>query len=73
MNPKLLLDLPAIPGPIHHGGEIIIGPDNALYVTLGDIEGFSKDYSSTKAQNYIERDQNLMAEVGYSVLLRTVS
>ena len=45
VNPKLLLDLPAIPGPIHHGGEIIIGPDNELYVILGDLEGYSKDFS----------------------------
>lgn len=52
VNPKLLLDLPAIPGPIHHGGEIIIGPDNELYVILGDLEGYSKEFSSTKAQNY---------------------
>ena len=52
VNPKLLLDLPAIPGPIHHGGEIIIGPDNELYVIIGDLEGDSKDFSSTKAQNY---------------------
>jgi aldose sugar dehydrogenase len=52
VNPKLLLNLPAIPGPIHHGGEIVIGPDNILYVTLGDIEGSSENYSSTKAQNY---------------------
>ena len=53
VNPKLLLNLTAIPGPIHHGGELIIGPDNALYVTLGDLEGYSKNYSRTKAQNYI--------------------
>jgi glucose/arabinose dehydrogenase len=52
VNPKLILDLPAIPGPIHHGGELVIGPDNLLYVVLGDIEGSSENYSSTKAQNY---------------------
>jgi glucose/arabinose dehydrogenase len=54
VNPKLLLDLPATPGPIHHGGELIIGPDNALYVTVGDLEGYSKNYSRTKAQNYMD-------------------
>jgi aldose sugar dehydrogenase len=52
VNPKLLLNLTATPGPIHHGGELIIGPDNVLYVTVGDMEGYSKNYSSTKAQNY---------------------
>ena len=31
-NPKLLLDLPAMPGPRHMGGVIAIGPDGNLYV-----------------------------------------
>ncbi len=30
VNPTLLLDLPAAPGPRHNGGKIIIGPDNNL-------------------------------------------
>jgi aldose sugar dehydrogenase len=37
VNPKLLLDLPALPGPPHNGGKIIIGPDNNVYVTIGDV------------------------------------
>jgi glucose/arabinose dehydrogenase len=39
VNPKLLLDLPAAPGPRHNGGAIIIGPDNNLYIPIGDIDG----------------------------------
>jgi glucose/arabinose dehydrogenase len=66
VNPKLLLDLPATPGPIHHGGELIIGPDNALYVVIGDIEGYSELNSSTKAQNY----QNGTEPDGRSGILR---
>ena len=31
VNPTLILDLPAIPGPNHDGGKLIIGPDNYLY------------------------------------------
>jgi glucose/arabinose dehydrogenase len=46
VNPKLLLDLPAIPGPRHNGGSIIIGPDNNLYVAIGDVDGHT-----TEAQN----------------------
>jgi aldose sugar dehydrogenase len=49
VNPKLLLDLPAIPGPRHNGGAIIIGPDNNLYVPIGDVDGHT-----TEAQNIVD-------------------
>jgi glucose/arabinose dehydrogenase len=39
VNPLLLLDLPAVPGPRHNSGNIIIGPDNNLYVSVGDLDG----------------------------------
>jgi aldose sugar dehydrogenase len=34
VNPKLILDLPAIPGPNHDGGKLAIGPDNYLYAVI---------------------------------------
>jgi aldose sugar dehydrogenase len=37
VNPKLLLDLPATPGPTHNGGKIVIGPDDNVYLTIGDV------------------------------------
>ncbi|HET9806612.1 MAG: PQQ-dependent sugar dehydrogenase [Deltaproteobacteria bacterium] len=37
VNPKLLLDLPFLPGPSHNGGVLDIGPDNNLYLVVGDI------------------------------------
>ena len=37
INRKLLLDLPATPGPAHNGGKIIIGPDNNLYLIIGEL------------------------------------
>jgi aldose sugar dehydrogenase len=39
VNPKLLLDLPATPGPYHNGGRTIIGPDNNVYLSIGDVQG----------------------------------
>jgi aldose sugar dehydrogenase len=39
INPKLLLDLPAKPGHMHNGGVTLIGPDNNLYLVIGDVKG----------------------------------
>jgi aldose sugar dehydrogenase len=39
VNPVLLLELPAVPGPRHNSGNIMIGPDNNLYVSVGDLDG----------------------------------
>ena len=36
-NPKLLLDLPATPGAYHNGGIVTLGPDNSVYVVIGDV------------------------------------
>ena len=37
VNPKLLLDLPYEPGPAHNGGVITIGPDDNVYVVVGNL------------------------------------
>jgi hypothetical protein len=37
VNPTLILDLPAFPGPNHDGGKLAIGPDNYLYAVIGDL------------------------------------
>jgi glucose/arabinose dehydrogenase len=52
LYPKLLLDLPATPGPTHNGGAIQVGPDNNLYVPIGDVHGQSSEVSTTQAQNF---------------------
>jgi len=53
INRLLLMDLPANPGPRHNGGDITIGPDDNLYVTIGDVDGsFKESNTETEAQNY---------------------
>jgi glucose/arabinose dehydrogenase len=37
INPKLILDLPALPGPNHNAGKLAIGPDNYLYAIIGEL------------------------------------
>jgi aldose sugar dehydrogenase len=66
LNPMLLLDLPALPGPRHPGGIIAIGPDDNLYVTVGDIDGTFNEGYKTLTQNY----QNGSSPDGRSGILR---
>ena len=37
VNPRLLLDVPATPGPTHNGGKVTIGSDDNVYLTIGDV------------------------------------
>jgi aldose sugar dehydrogenase len=37
INPKLILDLSALPGPNHNAGKLAIGPDNYLYAIIGEL------------------------------------
>jgi glucose/arabinose dehydrogenase len=53
-KPQLLLDLPWKPGPGHNGGVLKIGPDNNIYVTIGDMtitESNESQLYETQAQN----------------------
>jgi aldose sugar dehydrogenase len=45
-NSKLLLNLPAVPGPNHDGGKVVIGPDSNVYTVIGDLRAHR-----TQAQN----------------------
>jgi glucose/arabinose dehydrogenase len=55
VNPVLLLDLPANPGPRHNGGAIEIGPDQNIYIPVGDIDGsFRTFFTATKTQNFAD-------------------
>jgi aldose sugar dehydrogenase len=47
------LDLPADPGPRHNGGDVLIGPDRNLYITVGDIDGsYRGEQWQTSSLNY---------------------
>ena len=63
VNSKLLINLPATPGAIGNGGKVVIGPDNNIYITIGDV-GINGHY--TKAQNI----QNGTEPDGTSGILR---
>jgi parallel beta-helix repeat protein len=52
LNPHLILSLPALPGPRHNAGAIIIGPDKNVYVPVGDLGGERSSYTRTKSLNY---------------------
>jgi glucose/arabinose dehydrogenase len=52
-NPKLLLDLPATPRPRHNSGAIVLGPDDNLYIPIGDVGGtYQGEESETLTQNF---------------------
>jgi aldose sugar dehydrogenase len=54
INPKLLLDLPAISSSTtgennnHNGGKVIIGPDNNVYAVIGDVGGHQGQAQNVK-------------------------
>ena len=53
INPKLLVGVPSFPDPSHIGGIIDIGPDNNLYVTVGNFQNtIPINLYKTMTQNY---------------------
>jgi aldose sugar dehydrogenase len=54
VNPILLLDLPYLPGPAHTGGAMTIGPDNNIYLAVGEMTptSYGQGDFRFKVQNY---------------------
>jgi glucose/arabinose dehydrogenase len=48
INPTILLDLPAIPGPNHDGGKILLDSTGNLYTVIGDLN------HDGKLQNFVD-------------------
>jgi aldose sugar dehydrogenase len=46
INPELLLDLPSSPGAAHNGGAILIGPDNNIYIPIGEVSNMRGQISN---------------------------
>jgi len=68
---KLIFDLPALPGSRHHGGAIMLGPNNdSLFVPIGDVDGsFNQVVSLLERWLRIMWIQALwMAAVGFSAV-----
>jgi aldose sugar dehydrogenase len=61
INPVLLLDIPTTPAGVHNGGRVLIGPDQNLYLVVGDL--FTH---RTQAQNF----KNGTSADGTSVIYR---
>ena len=57
-NPQLLVDLPGGPGTNHQGGKLKIGPDNQLYIVVGEMQ------REGQLQNF-QSDHLLMIQVLY--------
>ena len=51
-NPMLLLDFDASRGASHNGGKVLVGPDNNIYLVVGDIAGHK-----TLTQNYLNSSE----------------
>jgi glucose/arabinose dehydrogenase len=45
-NPKLIFEIPSSLGTPHNGGKLMVGADNNIYLTIGEIHNYK-----TKAQN----------------------
>jgi aldose sugar dehydrogenase len=61
INSNLILNLPAVPGPYHQGGKLKIGPDENLYVIIGDLNTIT---------GQLQNDKNGTEPNNSSVILR---
>jgi glucose/arabinose dehydrogenase len=56
INPKLLLDLPYKPGPSHNGGVVTIGPDENVYVVVGNL--IARAFNNGSQENTLDQNIN---------------
>lgn len=51
VNKKLLLNFSALPGATHNGGEMVVGPDNYIYIITGNAENTTTVVSNSEKSN----------------------
>ncbi len=62
-NPFLVLDLPAMPGPYHDGGKLAIGPDNSLYVVIGDLSSVDGPLQNLRTSGNPRNDTSVILRI----------
>jgi DNA-binding beta-propeller fold protein YncE/plastocyanin len=47
-NPKLFFEMPSLPASPHNGGKLMVGPDNNIYLTIGEIKHYQTQAENVK-------------------------
>src|SRR5919107_3684934 len=63
VNPVLVLDLPAMPGPYHDGGKLDVGPDNHLYAVIGDLNSVAGPLQNLNATGKLHYDTSVILRI----------
>jgi aldose sugar dehydrogenase len=63
INPVLMLDLPAMPGPYHDGGKLKVGPDNHLYAVIGDLNSVAGPLQNLRAAAKLHNDTSVILRI----------
>ncbi|MGI8720024.1 MAG: PQQ-dependent sugar dehydrogenase [Nitrososphaeraceae archaeon] len=61
INKKLLLNFSALPGATHNGGEIVVGPDNNIYLITGNAENRTTLVSNSKKNPNLDGKAGILA------------
>ena len=60
-NKKLLLNFSALPGATHNGGEMVVGPDNNIYIITGNAENRSTFVSNSIKNPNVDGKAGILA------------
>ena len=60
-NKKLLLNFSALPGATHNGGEMVVGPDNNIYIITGNAENRTTSVSNSNKNPNVDGKAGILA------------